>query len=544
MYPSSLGAEHMRSLVPMPSGTKLYPQLLRESGYHCTNNSKEDYNVSVAGPIWDESSGKAHWRSRKPGQPFFAVFNFTGTHESRMHRLAGKSPKTDPALVRVPAYHPDAPEVRSDWAHYHDGIRESDVEAGRILGELEADGLADETIVFYFADHGAGLARSKRSACDSGLRVPLIVHFPEKFRHLAPPEYAEGAVSKRLVSFVDFAPTLLALCGVAVPDWQQGKPFAGPQPAEPHKFVFGSRGRMDERHDLVRCVTDGRHVYVRNLLPRIPHGQHVDYQFKGPLTRVWHEAFVRGKTNPAQSFFWQAPRPVEELYDLASDPDETRNLAGSSEAEPTLRKFREALAAWTERYQDLSLWPESEMLGRAAGDSPRDRLVNASTEDECRRVVRAAYLATGDGGTAATEGATPPPDGLEDSSAAVRYWGLMRLRRADLEATRKLLPAIRNRLADDAPAVRIAVAELLLDLGSDAEAATRVLTTIVQENIRDAAVLAEALAVMERTAAKLSGSDTRGVCGQLPDAHPDWNKRIAPKVALLRDRVLAELPKP
>ncbi len=328
MYPSSLGAEHMRSMVPMPLGTKLYPQLLREAGYHCTNNSKEDYNVSVAGKIWDESSGKAHWRSRKSGQPFFAVFNFTGTHESRMHRLSGKPPITDPAQVRVPAYHPDLPDVRTDWAHYHDGIRESDVEAGRILAELDADGLTDETIVFYYADHGPGLARSKRSACDSGLRVPLIVHFPAKFRHLAPPDYAEGAVSKRLVSFVDFAPTLLSVCGVAVPEWQQGAPFAGTRPSEPHKFVFGSRGRMDERHDLVRCVTDGRHVYVRNLLPRFPHGQHVDYQFKGPLTRAWNGAFVRGETNPAQSFFWQAPRPVEELYDLASDPDENPQSGG------------------------------------------------------------------------------------------------------------------------------------------------------------------------------------------------------------------------
>jgi arylsulfatase A-like enzyme len=530
MYPSSLGAEHMRSMVPMPQGTKLYPQLLREAGYHCTNNSKEDYNVSVEGRVWDESSNKAHWKSRQPGQPFFAIFNFTGTHESRMHRMEGKAPKTDPAKVRVPAYHPDLPAVRTDWAHYHDGIRESDKEAGRILAELESDGLAEDTVVFYFADHGPGLARSKRSACDSGLRVPLIVWFPEKFRHLAPPEYQPGAVSERLVSFVDFAPTLLSLCGITPPRWMQGAPFAGANPAEPHSMLFGSRGRMDERHDLVRCVTDGRYVYVRNLLPHLPHGQHVEYQFKGPLTRAWHDAFSQGKTNPAQSAFWMTPRPAEELYDLQLDPDETWNLAASTEVEATLRKFRAALEEWTLRRFDLSLWPESEMLGAAAGGSPQDRVDSKVATGERNHVAQAAYLASLDEGNFI--GVTPDKD-----FPAVRYWNLMRVRFAGVDAMRESRSMIEKHLTDPSPAVRIAAAELSLLSGGNPQA----LTAIVRENPTNAAVLSEALSALERSARYVAVAEVRAVCEPLPDAHPAWNKRVAPKIALLRDRVLAEL---
>lgn len=529
MYPSSLGAEHMRSMVPMPGGTRLYPQLLRDAGYHCTNNSKEDYNVSVEGRVWDESSAKAHWKSRGPDQPFFAIFNFTGTHESRMHRMEGKAPRTDPAKVRVPAYHPDLPAVRADWAHYHDGIRESDAEAGRILAELDADGLADDTIVFYFADHGPGLARSKRSACDSGLRVPLIVRFPEKFRHLAPPEYQSGAVSNRLVSFVDFAPTLLALCGVEPPGWMQGQPFAGARPSAPPAFLVGSRGRMDERHDLVRCVTDGRYVYVRNLLPHLPHGQHVDYQFKGPLTRAWHDAFTQGKTDPAQSFFWQAPRPVEELYDLRSDPDETRNLAGLVESKELLDRFRAALEVWTARTGDRSLWPESEMLGKAAGESPRDRLAGAHSEDERLQVMRAAY------------GAGLPESSAGETFPAVRYWNLMRLRFAGLSKLRESKPLIEKHLTDPSPTVRIVAAELSLLSGGDPGSATEILTAVLRENPGNAALLAEALSTMERSTPFIVAAEVRATCEQLPDAHPAWNKRVAPKIALLRDRVMAGL---
>ena len=213
LYPSSTGAEHMRSLAPMPAGMTMYPQYLREAGYYCTNNSKEDYNLARPGRVWDESSRTAHYKDRKSGQPFFAVFNLLVSHESQIRTRPHKQVH-DPAKVRLPSYHPDTPEVRRDWAQYYDKVTQMDAQAGKLLDELAASGLADDTVVFYYADHGCGMPRHKRSACNSGLLVPFIVYFPEKYKHLAPPEYARGGSTDRPISFVDAAPSLLSLVGI------------------------------------------------------------------------------------------------------------------------------------------------------------------------------------------------------------------------------------------------------------------------------------------------------------------------------------------
>src|SRR5262245_50768310 len=266
LYPPATGAEHMRSLVPMPGAVKMYPQYLRDAGYYCTNHSKEDYNLAKPGKVWDESSNRAHYKNRQPGQPFFAVFNLLISHESQIRTRPHKAVH-DPAKARIPAYHPDAPEVRQDWAQYYDKVTEMDAQAGQLLRELAEAGLADDTIVFYYADHGSGMPRNKRTACDSGLHVPFIGYFPLKWRHLAPPDYAPGGVSDRLISFVDLAPTLLSLAGVRPPAELQGRAFLGPFAAPPREYVHGFRGRMDERIDCVRSVRDRRYVYVRNYMP-------------------------------------------------------------------------------------------------------------------------------------------------------------------------------------------------------------------------------------------------------------------------------------
>jgi uncharacterized sulfatase len=192
MYPPSTGSEHMRSQVRMPAGMRMYPQLLREAGYYCTNNSKEDYNLDKPGQVWDESSAKAHWKNRPPGKPFFAIFNHTMTHESQI-RSRPYAAVHDPAKVRVPAYHPDTPEVRQDWAQYYDRLTEMDAAAARNLKELEEAGLAEDTVVFYYGDHGPGMPRCKRWPYNSGLQVPLIVYVPPKFKDLASRDYAAGA---------------------------------------------------------------------------------------------------------------------------------------------------------------------------------------------------------------------------------------------------------------------------------------------------------------------------------------------------------------
>ncbi len=459
MLAPSLGAEHMRSEVAFPAGIKMYPQYLRDAGYYCTNNNKEDYNLTKPGQVWDESSVKAHWRNRPAGKPFFAIFNSTLSHESqvikRPHTLV-----TDPAKVRVPAYHPDTPEVRHDWAQYYDVVSAVDGVAGEKLKELEEAGLADDTIVFYYADHGAGLPRSKRWPSDSGLRVPMVVYFPAKWRHLAPKEYAPGVKSDRLISFVDLAPTLLSLAGVRPPATMQGFAFAGSFQTEPQTFLYGFRGRMDERYDLVRSVTDGRYVYLRNYMLHRSQGQHVNTQFLTPTTQVWRRMYDAGQTNAAQSIFWREPKSPEELYDLHADPDETRNLADSAEHRAILEKFRQAQQAVALRVRDKGFLTEAEVNARSAGKAPYDVLAT-DTAYPFARIFQAANAAT-----LLSAAAVPQlRENCRDADSGVRYWGVMGALVRGKTGVDAMLAELRTALGDSAPSVRIVAAEALVRYG-------------------------------------------------------------------------------
>ena len=419
MYSPSTGGEHMRSMVPMPKGTKMYPQFLREAGYYCTNNSKEDYNLEKPEGVWDESSGKANWKNRKDGQPFFAIFNETCSHESQIR----KRPHTaihDSAKVRVPAYHPDTPEVRQDWAQYYDKVTEADASAGERLTELAEAGLAEDTIVFYYADHGSGMSRNKRWPSNSGLQVPMVVYFPPKWLHLAPKEYAAGVKSDRLVSFVDLAPTLLSIIGVQPPEWMQGHAFAGKYQSEPQPFIYGFRGRMDERYDCVRSVTDGRYVYLRNYMPHLSQAQHVSYQFETPSTRAWRKLFDEGRLTPEQSIFWKEPKDAEELYDLQSDPDEVHNLAASPDHAATLAKMRKAQEDLALKIRDAGMIPEGEMHHRSEGTTPYD-MAHDDKLYPLARILKAA----GEASSMNPDAIADLKAGFADSDSAVRYWSAM-----------------------------------------------------------------------------------------------------------------------
>ncbi len=444
MYPPSLGAEHMRSEVPMGEGRKMFPQLLREAGYYTTNNSKEDYNLPHTGKVWDESSPRAHWRKRPAGQPFFAVFNHVGTHESQI-RTRPHEWKHSFEGVRVPAYHPDTPEVRQDWAQYYDNIEVMDAWAGGILKQLQDDGLADDTIVFFYSDHGSGMPRSKRWPFNSGLRVPLILHVPEKFCALRPPEYKVGGTTNRLISFVDLAPTALTLAGAPRVPYHQGAAFVGADRARRH--VFGFRGRMDERYDFVRSVFDGRYVYVRHYMPHKVYGQHVAYMFETPTTKVWKKLYDEGKLNAAQQRFFQT-KPHEELFDLDNDRDEINDIAAKQPA--IVARLRAAVDDWIVSTNDRGFLPEAELHdpGRSSYDVKKIKPM-ADLAASLKSGVESQLAA-----------------GLKNSDSAVRYWAamglLMRKKTTGLAAVMK---------SDNSPSVRAIAAEAVGRYGSDAEAA-------------------------------------------------------------------------
>lgn len=368
MYSSSLGGQHMRSKVVFPEGVPYFPNYLREAGYYTTNNSKTDYNGGPADKdalkaAWNDSSRKGHWRNRpQQDTPFFAVFNIGDSHESNLFpkRWENRKLVTDPKAVRLPKYLPDLPELRRDFARYYDCLEVMDQKVGKILNQLEADGLSDNTIVFYFSDHGGSMPRGKSFTYDSGTRVPLLVHIPEKWKRFRPGE--SGASTDQLVSFVDFAPTVLSLLGIEIPNFMQGRAFLGSARGDRRNFVHTFRGRRGERYDLVRGVRSKDFLYLRNYSPHLPVMQLNGYSYEIPGYDAWRSLWKAGRCTPLQAQ-WYLPKASEELYRVSDDPENVRNLAGNPEFAEALKKHRDENDRHILAVRDSVFFPEG-MSGR------------------------------------------------------------------------------------------------------------------------------------------------------------------------------------
>lgn len=454
-------AQHMRAQGNIPKGLLGFPAYLRQAGYYCTNNAKTDYNSPISiKDAWDECSRKAHWRNRPKGKPFFAVFNHEVTHESQIFpkNLASYKPlpnPTDPARVRLPARHPDTPEFRRDRANYYDQMMRLDAQVAALLKQLADDGLADDTIVFYYGDNGGILPGSKRFCFDTGLHVPMIVHFPPKFRNLAPAD--PGSKIAAPISFVDLAPTILSLAGVPIPPYMQGHAFAGPQNPGPQQYAYCFRNRMDERYDFVRSVSDGRYHYLRNYMPHLPHGQHVQYMWGMPSVKVWEKMYREGKLTGPQKSFWEE-KPEEELYDTQADPDETRNLAGGAEHQEILVRMRKANEDHMLRIRDNGFIPEGSPLeGFEATRDPKAYPLE--------QILALANLAT------KRDAANLPQlvNAMENENECMRYWAVMgcvMLKEKAAQASDALI----KRLSDSSQSVRIAAGEALCHAGKESRA--------------------------------------------------------------------------
>ena len=470
MYPSSLGSHHMRCVATLPNDIKCLPEYLRDAGYYCTNASKTDYNFAVPENAWDQVR-EGHWRGRRPGQPFFSVFNLTVTHESRIRatdeRFAACTKRLrpdqrhDPTKVVLPPYHPDTPLVRRDWARCHDLITAMDYQVADLLGQLEEDGLTDETIVFFFSDHGSGLPRMKQWVWDGGMRVPLIIAFPEKCQHLAPGKH--DTATDRLVSFVDFAPTVLSLAGLKIPEPMHGKAFLGPQAERPRRYVYGIRDRMDERYDMTRVVRDKHYKYFRNYMPHLPYWPWMDYAEKLPTAQELRRLAAAGQLIGAAAGFVQDRKPVEELFDIQADPHETRNLVASPEHREALERMRAAHLEWSRRTKDLGLLPEQDLRDRAAGSSEYE-MSRVPGKYPHQRILDAALL-VGRGA-----GALPAMiERLTDADCAVRYWAVVALHNLGAKAM-PAADALTRALGDPSPEVQIAAAHALCNLNRESAA--------------------------------------------------------------------------
>ncbi len=489
VYAPQLGTQHMRSRVPLPDGWRYYPSYLREAGYYCTNNAKTDYNAETPSGTWDASSAQAHWSGRRPGQPFFAIFNSMLSHESGVRERRPLT--TDPASVRVPPYLPDTPTVRSDLAQAYDRMAAMDRQLGEKLAELAASDLADDTIVFYYSDHGGVLPRSKRFLYDNGTRVPLIVRFPPKYAHLAPA--APGTVIDEIVSLVDLPPTLCSLAGIPVPPQFRGRALAGPERRAPPRFVHAFRDRMDERYDLSRAVIGGRWRYIRNYRPELPAGQRIQYLWGIASMQEWERLHRAGALTPTQAAFFRARAP-EELYDVQSDPDNVYNRAGEPASRDVLLAMRAANREHLLATGDLGFMPEAMIRARAGKRSPTF-LARDDAEYPLARLldlIDRLQLA-------------PEPDvtlvreALVDPVAAVRYWGIVGTAKSPLPA-----PRFQFLLDDPAPSVRVAAAARILREADD-ERAWR--------------VLAQALRAVELWPLQLEAAN---VVSLVPRSWPSW----------------------
>ncbi len=442
LYPTQFGGQHMRCSVPLPAGTTTIPEWMQQHGYYCSNNHKEDYNFAKPKGMWDASSPSAHWRNRPVGKPFFSVFNLQQTHESQIR----KRPYTSKHAVDdapVPPYHPDTAEVRLDWAQYYDRITEMDAAVGALLQQLEADGLTESTIVFFFGDHGSGMPRSKRWLYQGGLRVGMVVSIPERYRTRMEDVYSEGSESKRLVSFVDLAPTVYQLAGIPQPSFLHGRSFIGPA-TESNRYLIGFRDRMDERIDSTRAIRDERYLYIRNFMPRRPQGTYLAYMFQTPTTQVWNDAFLAGELTRVQAAFWK-PKSIEELYDLEQDPHQIHNLAGDVATESIQRRLSDQLQTWMLQTGDTGPIPEGTLLWNAS--IPYAEAIDAAWR-------------SGD----ASADPTRCIEMLRDPAMIVRYWGAIASKSLMAKGSvPSLNRALASSLQDESPWVRIIAAEALCE---------------------------------------------------------------------------------
>ncbi len=364
---TSMGVHNHRSsrerapgeVIHLPQGVKTIYELLRDEGYYVFNGGgKNDFNFNWnIADLYDFDGRRIgfngpDWRKRNPDQPFFAQIQLRGGKNSG--RFAGNKKHgendtdTDPEAVDVPPYYPNHPIIRREIAHHYDCIRQTDDEVGQILAALDKDDLLDNTIVFFFTDHGMRLHRHKQWLYEGGIRVPLIV---------AGPGIPKGKTRADLVSGIDITASTLALAGAEIPAYMEGRDFFDDQRV-PREFVISARDRCDFTIERVRAVTTERYKFIRNFLADRPFMQ-PQYRDGRDYVEICRELHQAGKLNPVQDFMWSETRVPEEFYDLEKDPHETVNLVGDPAAEAELNRHRKILETWIQETDDKGQYPES-----------------------------------------------------------------------------------------------------------------------------------------------------------------------------------------
>ena len=363
MYQTSIGAHHHRSgrgelKINLPDGVRPVPELFQEAGYYTAVTrwpngdrsalGKTDYNFEWDSAMYDG----ADWSERPEGQPFFAQIQLPGGKHrgaslesfdrisSRIEDLLGS--RTDPATVELPPYYPDNEVIRRDWAAYLDSVRLTDTFVGDAVQRLKEEGDYENTVVLFMTDHGISHARGKQFLYDEGLHVPLII---------AGPGIPLGQVREDLVEHIDIAALSLGLAGIEIPEHMQARDILAEDYAE-RTAVFSARDRCDETIDHIRALRTTRYKYIRNFLPARPHLQPNRYKDAKAIIKTLRRAHAEGTLDKTQQLLFSPSRAPEELYDVAEDPFEIRNLADDPEHKDRLEELRAQMDRWIEETGD------------------------------------------------------------------------------------------------------------------------------------------------------------------------------------------------
>lgn len=491
LYATSLGTQHLRCEIPFPEELKTLPEHLAEVGYFTSNRNKTDYNFDPEGR-WTHWSGSfAPWRNRTREEPFFSFINVGPTHEGPANieerylqsiQDLEEDKLVDPQQVIPPPYYPDLPETRELWARYYNLLTAMDKQVGRVLDSLEADGLMDNTLIFFFGDHGFGMPRYKRWLYQTGLHVPLVISAPKAYAHLLSDPI--GSRNRELVSFVDYVPTVLSLADAAIPPTMEGQVFLGPERDKPRTHVFGARDRADDMFEMSRAVLDSQYIYIRHYMPHLPYIQpgFINSDRKDAY-RILRAAHTEGTINFEQEKLWR-PKPVEELYDLHADPQELHNLAFVEEYAGLKSTLKQHLQHGLLERKDLGLLTEAEYLNRAKGESPYTYARSSDSFAVSHILTAAELVGSNDMDRMLTA--------LGDTDSGVRYWAAMALRNYE-QLSSEVLDKLEERLLDPSPSVQILAAEKLCLSGRTKKAISTLQEQVLSEDKRLALEAARAI---------------------------------------------------
>ena len=466
------GTGNHRSQYPIPEFVKGFPYYLQQQGYYVTNNSKTDYNVAhpeeFIQEAWNESSDQAGWWNRKPGQPFFAVFNFNDSHQSRtmtnpyawyQQEVLAQLPERDQigeGDFDMPPFYHDTPQMRRQFARVYNSIKLTDNRIGELLERLTKDQLMDSTIIFFYADHGEGIPRGKTNGINLGYRVPFVVWFPEMYRHLSP--WGTGVVSDELISFEDLAPTMIRLAEGNVPEYLHGRVLLGEERSPPIDYLFLSSDRSDNGIDMVRSVTNGRYVYSRNFMPFMPEARYIRYMEIGEIKQLMRRDLAEGQLNLLQQSLFE-PRPAEFLYDIEQDPWETQNLVDDPKLQPLLTTMRQVLTKNILRSRDVLFLPEYEV-----GLISEATTLYAFRLDNQQYPLKEIYAAASLSGKRGKEVAAQQVKLLQSANKIVRYWAITGLRSQPQEVLASHQAPLTQALNDRYPPVVITASAIAYDV--------------------------------------------------------------------------------